>query len=209
MRFDMMLKLALSVLVVCAIGCHPKAHAPPIARDQRDKPMLKCAMRWIGGKMTATVGGKPMSWETPDAAEVTITNISNANVDIRSPLGWVAHLDLRVKDPNGANAKTEPLNSYLSTKSFDPKPDILKPGEVRLTDLVLLGSVPEEERIPGTYRVQAVFTIDNKECTSDWVEIKWPWEKKGPETGRDPKQGRRDPKQGRGPETGDPKQGRS
>jgi hypothetical protein len=174
----MMLKLTLSVLVVCAIGCHPGADAPPAAPAQREKPMLKCAMRWTGKPMKATLGGEPITWDSPDTAEVTITNISNANVDIGSPMGWIAHLDLRVKDPTGANLKTEPLNSILSTESFEPKPDILKPGEMRLTEVGLLDGVPEEERIPGTYQVQAVYTIDNKEYTSDWVEIKWPWKKK-------------------------------
>ena len=42
-----------------------------------------------------------MVFEMPDAGEVTITNISNENVDIRSQWGWLAHLDLRVKDPAG------------------------------------------------------------------------------------------------------------
>ena len=175
----MILKLALGVLVVCAIGCYRGGVAPPVAPAPREKPILKCAMRWTGKKSKATLGGEPISWDTPDKAEVTITNISNANVDIGSQLGWEEHLDLRVKDPTGANVKTEPLSSFLSTQSlFKPKPDILKPGEVHLTEVGLLGGVPEEERITGTYQVQAVYTIDNKEYTSDWVEIKWPWKKK-------------------------------
>ena len=110
----MLNKLLKLTLVVWAIGCDTRADAPPDARDQKGKPLLKCAMR-LTGKIKGTSGGKPYTLEEPDAAEVTITNISNVDVDIRSPMGSWAHLDLRVKDPAGAHVETEPLSSLRST----------------------------------------------------------------------------------------------
>ena len=46
-------------------------------------------------------GGERMSWDVPDAAEVIITNTSNADVDIGSRFLPEGFLDLKVKDPAG------------------------------------------------------------------------------------------------------------
>jgi|GEM_PF-5767978 len=162
------------LLVGCAMGGWGYLAAPV----PKEKPVLKCEVRWTG-KVETTISGQSMTRDVPDAAEVTITNISQTEVDIGSKWGPQAFLDLRVKDPSGADVKTEPLASLLTVQSLSkPKPYILKPGEVYRCSVGLLSMVPEEKLVAGTYKVKAVYTFKKKEYTSADVEVKWPGHKK-------------------------------
>ncbi len=169
-------QLTLGLLVGCTI-CG-RGFGQPVAPAPQEKIVLKCEMHWTG-KVETTVAGDLITGDVPGSADVAITNISCADVDIGSKSGPYAHLDLRVKDPTGAIVKTEPLSSLLSTQSLlKPKQYILKPGEVYRCKVDLLGQVPVEKRIAGTYKVKALYTIGNKEYGSAEVEIQWPWKKK-------------------------------
>ncbi|OWK45387.1 hypothetical protein FRUB_01718 [Fimbriiglobus ruber] len=110
---------------------------------------------------------------------MTVINNSNTDVDIGSKWGPDAFLDVRVKDSAGADIKTEPRSSLLSVISFlNPKPYVLKPGEVYRTTVSLLVMVPNEKQVAGTYKAKAIYTIGKKEYESVWVEVKWPGVKK-------------------------------
>jgi hypothetical protein len=173
----MTLKLTLGLLTCCVFGGW--SIALPVAPAPREKPLLKCEMR-LTGKGAAILGGEMYVWDAPGNAEVTITNTSGADVDIGSNSGPDQYLDLRVKDPAGADVKTEPLASLRATHSFfKHTPYTLKPGEVYQCGVGLLHMVPEDKRVNGTYKVQAVYIFKDKEYSSNWIEVKWPF-KDGP-----------------------------
>jgi hypothetical protein len=168
--------LLLGSLVVYVIG--GRDVSLPVAPATKEKPVLKCEVR-VTGKVDGTLDGIKYTDYAPDIAVVTVTNVSTADVDIGSKWGPNLFLDLRVKDPAGADVKTEPWSSRLAVQSlFKPKPYILKPGDVHRVTVGLLDTVPEEKRGAGTYKVKAVYTHKDKEYASAWVEVKWPGNKK-------------------------------
>src|SRR5579883_2304416 len=81
------------LLVGCAMGGWGYLAAPV----PKEKPVLKCEVRWTG-KVETTISGQSMTRDVPDAAEVTITNISQTEVDIGSKWGPQAFLDLRSEE---------------------------------------------------------------------------------------------------------------
>jgi hypothetical protein len=152
--------------------------ALPTAPPPRKIPALKCEVH-LTGKVETTIDGKRYVWDAPDAADVTISNTSDADVDIGSMWGPAPDLDLRVKDPTGKEVKTEPLSSLLSVQSLTKhRPYILKPGKAYECGVSLLCMVPKDKKVAGTYKVKAVYTFKGKEYESDWVEVKWPGKKK-------------------------------
>jgi hypothetical protein len=162
-------KLPIGVFIVCVIGC--LSSYLPAAPVPKEMPKLKCEMRWTG-KVEFNISDERITEDIPDTAIVTITNISDADVDIGSHYGPYAYLDLRVKDPAGADVKTEPLNSYLSTLSLtEPIPCIIKPSKAKEFRVCLLGMVPEEKRVAGTYKVKAIYTIGKVDYESDEISI--------------------------------------
>jgi hypothetical protein len=168
--------LSLALLIGCTIGGWNINL--PVAPAPRVKPLLKCEVR-ITGKSEGTIDGIKYRDYAPDIAEVTITNNSNTNVDIGSQSGPSSHLDLKVNDPTGADMKTEPWANRLSVLYLlEPRPYILKPGDVYRITVGLLDTVPDEKRIAGTYKVKAAYTIGKKDYESAWVEVKWPGKKK-------------------------------
>ncbi len=167
--------LPLGWLVAGAVGGCGGAR-PVAAPAPREKPVLKCELHWTG-KFETTMLGERITTEDPQAAEITITNISDAEVDIGSNFGPLGFFDLKVKDPAGAVVKTEPLSSRMAVQTFigsPPKPYILKAGEAFRCPEALLIMVPADKRVRGTYKVKAVYTFKNKEYESAEVEVKWP-----------------------------------
>jgi hypothetical protein len=151
----------------------------PVAPSPRERPVLKCELRLRStGKVEASDDGKRFTFDVPGAADVKITNISDADVDIGSSLGPFAHLDLKVKDPTGADLETDPI-PYLKVPSalLQHEPYILKPGKWLQWYVSLLIMVPEDKRVTGTYKVKAVYTVGNKTYESSWVDVKWPGKK--------------------------------
>jgi hypothetical protein len=135
-------------------------------------------MRWTG-KGDSIIAGKQVVWDIPDGADVLITNITDAALDIGSKAGPEGNLDLRLKDPAGSEVKTEPGSGRLCTQSLlEPTPYFLKPARVYRIQVDLLGTLPEEKRVAGTYKVMAIYTVGKRKYESGWVEIKWPLEKK-------------------------------
>jgi len=145
----------------CAV-CGWGGLAVPVPKQ---KPALKAETILSGQRFTADV---------PDRAGVTITNVSDADVDIGSKWEPEAHLGLRVNDHAGADVKTERRVTSVAAQSLTPKPYILKPGKTYRCEVDLLGTVPEGKRLAGTYRVKVVYTVGKKEYASDEVEVKWP-----------------------------------
>ena len=138
--------------------------------------MIKCEVRVTGNE--SFMDGKVLILARPDAAEVTITNTSAETLDIGSVHGPEGHLDLKLKDPKGENVKTLALSSLFSPLSFTAEPCLLKTGESKKLPVCLLVMLPEEKRVPGTYKVKARYTVNKKDYESAEVEVKWPGEKK-------------------------------
>ncbi|WP_020474881.1 hypothetical protein [Zavarzinella formosa] len=172
------MKSMLSTCLVIGISINMLCEGRATDPAPKKTPTIKCEMRWTG-KGEVSLNDKRYSFDAPDAADVTITNISDEDVDIGSDFGPRLHLDLRVKDPAGVQVKTEPYSSNLTIRSLAKSiPHILKPGEAYKIRVDLLSTVPEEKRIAGTYKVVAVYTIGETEYKSAEVEIKWPWKAK-------------------------------
>lgn len=134
----------------------------------KEKPAIKCEL-----KFTGKIGENLV----PDGAEVAITNLSKETIDIGTKSGPLGLLLLKVKDPKGQYLRTVPLTYHVSP--FDEvQHHPLKPGKSHRDLVVLLPAVPEDKRLPGTYKVKVVLTYQRKEYESAEVEVKWPAEKK-------------------------------
>jgi hypothetical protein len=124
-----------------------------------------------------TVTGKLGEMDRPDGGEVVITNTSAETIDIGTTVGPLGGLDLKVRDPKGADVKTPSLASFRSP-FFERQPHPLKPGESYRAPLSILFAVPEEKRGPGTYKVKAVFKYNGKTYESREIDVDWPGEPK-------------------------------
>lgn len=135
----------------------------------KDKPVITCEL---------SVTNKNGDLISPYGGEVIITNNSSETIDIGTTLGPLGFLDLKVRDPKGETVKTQPYAFLLSPLSFIQIPHLLKSGESYRRKVGLLSTVPQENRVVGTYKVRAVFTFQEKVYESAEIEVKWPGEQK-------------------------------
>jgi hypothetical protein len=169
--------LFVGVFVCCSIDSRADQ---PVAAAPKENPVIKCEVRWTGKAERGTDDGKKLPTRyAPDLAEVKITNISKADVDIGSSWGPYANLDVKIKGPDGKDVKTDHMPFLgIPSATLEHAPYMLKPGRSLEWSVSLLVTIPESKRITGTYKVKAVYTIGKKDYESDWVEVKWPESKK-------------------------------
>ena len=140
----------------------------PVAPAPKEKPMFKCELI-----VTGKIGTAPR----PSGGELVVTNTSTEILDIGTKVGPLGLVEIKVKEPNALDFKTTALANRMAP--FDGvQPHPLKPGDSFRAQLGLLFALPEEKRIPGTYKVKAVFTFKKKDYESAEVEVKWPENKK-------------------------------
>jgi hypothetical protein len=97
---------------------------------------------------------------------VEIENISEAAIELEVTMHPLQYLDLVVRDGAGNVLPTRPFGHVFSPRE---KPLLLRlePGDKYTHNVSLLGTIPEEEQLPGDYTVQAVFTYNGLRATSE------------------------------------------
>jgi hypothetical protein len=104
------------------------------------------------------------------AGEVELENLSSQVLQIEIDMHPLQHLNLLVRDADGALISGGHYGDIFSplgeTRTFQ-----LTPGATYTHNVFLLGTVPEERRKPGRYRVQAIYVSGNVTAISAPLEI--------------------------------------
>ncbi len=99
--------------------------------------------------------------------------MSDTPVEIEVFMHPLQYLDLTVTGPTGATVSTHPYDHFFSPRE---KPYFLRlgPGEKYTHTVSLLGTVPEEKWLPGTYTVRAVYEYNGLRAVSEPLEVRLP-----------------------------------
>jgi hypothetical protein len=130
----------------------------------KENPVLTCQLILTGGKIG--------DLDFPDRGEVVVTNTSSATIDIGTGVGPLGNLRLEATDPKRKENKKD--YSTILSPFPEVRPHLLKPGASYRAPVGLMFAVPDEDRVPGTYKVKAVYTVKGQEAVSNVVEVKWP-----------------------------------
>jgi hypothetical protein len=133
--------------------------------DSRPSQPLVCRLRRKG----AAGHGGP----APVVGELELENQSPAIIDVEHTMTPLQFLDLIVTGPDGAVISTGHFADRFSP-SLEPSVQRLSPGATYLWQVPLLGTVPAENRRPGTYHVRAVYEYNGMRAVSEPVEIRLP-----------------------------------
>ena len=110
---------------------------------------------------------------SPTAGEVELENTSRDVLEIEVHSSPLQYLNLVVTDAAGKALPTSAYGDFFSPLS---KPYVLRlgPGEKFTGPVSLLGNVPREKRLPGTYTVRAVYEYNGLSAVSDPLEVRLP-----------------------------------
>jgi hypothetical protein len=111
------------------------------------RPALTCRLR------QKTQGRAAQS---PTAGEVELENTSADVLEIELQMSPFQHLNLVVTDAAGRVVSEGHYGDRFSPLE-EPYVFRLQPGEKYTGSVSLLGTVPEQKRLPGTYTVRAVY----------------------------------------------------
>jgi hypothetical protein len=102
-----------------------------------------------------------------------LENVSEDAVEIEVFMHPLQYLDLIVIDSAGARVPSHPYGDLFSPreKSYFLR---LGPGERYTHPVSLLGNVPQEKRLPGTYTVRAVYEYHGLKAVSEPLEVRLP-----------------------------------
>jgi hypothetical protein len=133
----------------------------PTAVPVETKTAIACRLRHRMGRRGPS----------PTAGEVEIENISPGAIEIEVTMHPLQYLDLVIRDEAGNLVSAAPHGNIFSPRE---KPYIfrLEPGEKYTHNVSLLGTVPEEMHLPGTYTVRAVYEYNGLEADSETVEVR-------------------------------------
>jgi hypothetical protein len=110
---------------------------------------------------------------SPSAGEVEIENVSADAIEIAAPMHPLQYLDLVITDAAGNLVPAEPYGNIFSPREI-PYLVRLAPGEKYTHVVSLLGTVPEEKLLPGTYTVRAVYEYDGLKAVSEPLQVQLP-----------------------------------
>jgi hypothetical protein len=135
--------------------------------DTRDaEPALVCRLR---RKLLLRHG--PAS---PLAGEVELENLSQNVIEIEWDMHPLQHLDLLITDAAESPVPAAPYSDSFSPYSVTPEIFRLAPGEKYIHNVGLLGGVPKEKQLPGTYTVRAVYKYKDLKAVSEPLEVQIP-----------------------------------
>jgi hypothetical protein len=125
-------------------------------------PTLACRLRHQAGD-----GGRL----TPIAGEVELENLSADPIEIEMFAHPLEHLDLAITDAAGRPVPAMPYGGIFSP--FTPTPYIfrLAPGEKYTHCVSLLGTLPKEKRLPGSYTVRAIYDYNGLRAVSEPLQV--------------------------------------
>jgi hypothetical protein len=101
---------------------------------------------------------------------VELENTSDAVLEIELQMSPFQHLNLVVTHESGQVVSDGHYGDRFSPLEA-PYTLRLKPGEKYTGDVSLLGNVPEEKQLPGSYTVQAVYAYKSFVAASEPLQI--------------------------------------
>jgi hypothetical protein len=110
---------------------------------------------------------------SPTAGEIEIENVSSEVIDIEVTMHPLQYLDLVITDTAGDLVPAPPYGHLFSPreKAYTFR---LAAGEKYTHNVSLLGNVPEEKRLPGTYTVRAVYAYGGLRAVSEPLQVQIP-----------------------------------
>jgi hypothetical protein len=107
---------------------------------------------------------------SPTAGEVELENISTVPLEVEVNSSPLQYLDLTVINATG-EVVSERFYGDLFSPLVCPYTLRLEPGERYTGPVWLLGNVPKDKQLPGTYHVQAVFEYEGLRAISEPLAI--------------------------------------
>jgi hypothetical protein len=107
------------------------------------------------------------------AGEVELENISAELVEIEVDMHPLQYLNLVVTDADGRRVSSGHYGDIFSPLG-EAYTFRLAPGAKYTHTVFLLGTVPEEKRVPGSYKVQAVYQARGLTVVSTLLEVELP-----------------------------------
>jgi hypothetical protein len=132
----------------------------------KPEPALACRLR---RKLMTRRG--PAS---PLAGEVELENVSQETIEIEWTMHPLQHLSLVITDAAGSPVPATPYNHIFSLFSDTPQILRLAPGDKYVDNVGLLGGVPKEKQLPGTYTIQAVYRYKGGTAVSEPFQVSIP-----------------------------------
>ena len=111
---------------------------------------------------------------SPLTGEVELENLSQDVIEIEWDRHPLQYLHLVITDAAGSLVPATPYSDKFSPYSFTPQVFRLVPGQKYTHIVGLLGDVPEEKRLPGTYAVQAVYEYQGLKAVSEPLQVQIP-----------------------------------
>lgn len=126
----------------------------------------------VQGKLNCRLRKKTSgrSARSPIAGELELQNCSDDVVEIETPFNPLVFMNLIVKDESGTVVSEGHYGDRFSP-AMEPRRFVLQPGETYVGPVHLLGNVPEEKLVSGTYVVQAVYRYQQIHVVSDPFEV--------------------------------------
>jgi hypothetical protein len=110
---------------------------------------------------------------SPTAGEVEIENVSLDTLEIEVTMHPLQYLDLVITDAAGDLAPAPPYGHLFSPRET-PYLFRLARGEKYTHHVSLLGNIPEEQQVPGTYSVYAVYAYNGLRAVSAPLRVQLP-----------------------------------
>ncbi len=110
---------------------------------------------------------------SPTAGEVEIENISAKTIEIEVTMHPLQYLDLIVRNEVGNIVPTVPYGNIFSPRG-SPVVFRLVPGEKYTHNISLVGTLPQEQQLPGTYTVCATYSYNELKAISEPLSVQIP-----------------------------------
>jgi hypothetical protein len=101
---------------------------------------------------------------------VEIENVSPDVIEIEVTMHPLQYLNLVIRDGTGNPVFAAPYGHIFSPREV-PYVLRLMPGEKYTHNVSLLGTVPEEKQLSGTYTVQAVYEYNGLRAVSESLQM--------------------------------------
>jgi hypothetical protein len=131
--------------------------AAPVSQTRSAPAGIICRLRKRANGRSAT---------SPLAGEIELENVSSQVLEIDVQASPLQYLDLSITDAGG-----QVISAWRYGESFSPVASAytfrLGPGEKYTAPVALLGNVPPEKRLPGTYLIRAVYECEGVKAVSE------------------------------------------
>ena len=110
---------------------------------------------------------------SPVAGEVEIENLSPDEIAIEVTMHPLQYLNVVITDAAGDRVSAAPYGHLFSPREI-PYVLRLAPGEKYTHPVSLLGTLPAERQLPGTYTVRAVYEYKGLKAVSEPLRVQLP-----------------------------------